>query len=163
MGAHHMEVERVDVISTKPFAEVVTTLEQHVPIADMPAILKMITSRLTAQEIERTIGGMVGELGFLVLAKLDQGPLVSLLGKPKKMTLYLIGNPVLANRMYEQHTAVGLYAPLRVSVYEDYDSKCHLTYERPSTLLEQFQNEEVRAVARLLDQKMESLAARLAR
>jgi len=163
MGAHHIEVERIDVTSTKPFAEVVATLEKHVPIADMPAILKMITSRLSAPEIERTIGDMVGELGFVVLAKLDQGPLVSLLGRPKKMTLYLIGNPVLANRMYEQHTAVGLYAPLRASVYEDRDGNCHFTYERPSTLLEQFQNEQVRVVARMLDQKMESLANHLSK
>src|SRR5262249_6127940 len=35
------------------------------------------------------------------------------------MSLYLIGNPLLANRMYEQHPAVGLYAPLRASIYED--------------------------------------------
>jgi hypothetical protein len=63
--------------------------------------------------------------------------------------------------MYEQHAAVGLYAPLRASVFEHYDGKCHFTYERPSGLLEQFQNEEIRAVARLLDQKMESLADRL--
>ena len=76
-------------------------MEQHVPIADMPVILRMIASRLSAQEIERAIGGMVGELGFLVLAKLDQGPLISLLGRAKKMSLYLIGNPVLANRTYE--------------------------------------------------------------
>ena len=74
----------------------------------MPPILKMAASRFSAQEIERTIAGMVGELGFVVLAKLDQGPMVSLLGKPKRMTLYLIGNPVLANRTYEQHSAVGL-------------------------------------------------------
>ena len=162
METYRMDVERVDVVSPRPFSEVVATLERHVPIADLSVILRMIASRSSAQEIERTIGNMVGELGFMVLAKLDQGPLVSLLGKPKKMTVYLIGNPVLANRMYEQHPAVGLYAPLRASIYEDNDGKCHFTYERPSKLLEQFKNEEIRVVARLLDRKMESLAERLA-
>jgi uncharacterized protein (DUF302 family) len=78
------------------------------------------------------------------------------------MSLYLIGNPVLANRMYEQDPAVGLYAPLRASIYEDKEGKCHITYELPSSLLEQFRNEEIRVVARLLDGKMESLAGRLA-
>jgi len=162
METYCMEVERIGVVSSKPFGEVVAALEQHVPIADMPVILRMIASRLSAQEIERAIGGMVGELGFLVLAKLDQGPLVSLLGRSKKMSVYLIGNPVLANRMYEQHPAVGLYAPLRASIYEDYEGRSHFSYDRPSGLLEQFDNEEIRAVARILDQKMEVLADRLA-
>jgi uncharacterized protein (DUF302 family) len=78
------------------------------------------------------------------------------------MSVYLIGNPVLANRMYEQHPAIGLYAPLRVSIYEDYAGKCHFTYDRPSKLLEQFKNVEIRVVGRMLDRKMESLADRLA-
>ncbi|MGH9875807.1 MAG: DUF302 domain-containing protein, partial [Pyrinomonadaceae bacterium] len=103
----------------------------------------------------------VGDLGFMILGKIDQGPLVSLLGKPKKMTTYLIGNPVLANRMFEQHPGVGLYAPLRGSIYEDYEGKSHFTYDRPSTVLEQFENSEIRAVAKMLDEKMASLAAYL--
>jgi len=79
------------------------------------------------------------------------------------MSVYLVGNPVLANRMYEQHAAVGLYAPSRASVFEDYEGKCHFTYDRPSGLLEQFKNQEIRAVARMLDEKMEKLAGRLVR
>jgi len=161
LDTYNLRVERIDVISTRSFSEVVATLEKNVPIADMSVILGMLAKRPSAGEIERVISDMVGELGFVVLAKLDQGPLVSLLGRPKKMSLYLIGNPVLANRMYEQHPAVGLYAPLRASVYEDDRGKCHFTYERPSALLEQFNNEEIRMVARMLDQKMETLAERL--
>ena len=61
--------------------------------------------------------------------------------------------------MYDQRPAVGLYAPLRALIYED-EQGC-LTYERPSTLLEQFNNDEIRAVARMLDQRMEQLATRL--
>ena len=63
--------------------------------------------------------------------------------------------------MYDQRPAVGLYAPLRALIYEDEQGICFLTYERPSTLLEQFNNDEIRAVARMLDQRMEQLATRL--
>ena len=76
----------------------------------------MVASGWDARRIERAIEEMVGELWFMILGKLEQGPLVSLLGKPKKMSLYLIGNPVLANRMYDQHPAVGLYAPPRALI-----------------------------------------------
>jgi hypothetical protein len=53
METHRMEVERIDVISTKPFAEVVATLERLVPIADISVIQRMIASRCSAQEIKR--------------------------------------------------------------------------------------------------------------
>jgi uncharacterized protein (DUF302 family) len=104
----------------------------------------------------------LGGLEFIILGKTDQGPLASLLGKPKKMTSYLIGNPVLANRMYEQHPAVGLYAPLRASIYQDDQGISHFTYDRPSTLLAQFENTQIQVVGKMLDEKMASLADFLA-
>jgi uncharacterized protein (DUF302 family) len=79
------------------------------------------------------------------------------------MTNYLIGNPVLANRMYEQEPAVGVYAPLRASIYQDYEGTCHFNYDRPSTVLAQFENREIQGVSEMLDEKMASLADYLAR
>jgi uncharacterized protein (DUF302 family) len=163
MGTFRFEVERIDVPSKKSFSEMIAALEEHIPSADFATFAQMVSSRLSAQEIARVVDGMVRDLGFLVLAKIEQGPLVSLLGKPKKLSVFLIGNPVLANRMFEHNPAVGLYAPLRVSIYEDAQGTCHFTYDRPSALLEQFGNEEIRAVARILDQRMEILADRLSR
>jgi uncharacterized protein (DUF302 family) len=163
METFRFELERIDAPSKKSFSEMTAALEEQVPSADVSTFAQMITLRLDAQEIARAIDGMVGDLGFLVLAKIDQGPLVSLLGKPKKMSVYLIGNPVLANRMYEENPAVGLYAPLRAVIYGDHHGIRHFTYDRPSRLLEQFDNEEIRTVARVLDQRMEVLADRLAR
>jgi hypothetical protein len=61
MEGYGMEVEKVYVVSTKSFSEVVATLERHVPTADMAVILRMIASRPSAQEIERAIGEMVRE------------------------------------------------------------------------------------------------------
>jgi uncharacterized protein (DUF302 family) len=161
METYRFEVERIDVASTKSFSELVATLEQQVPPVEISVFSQMIASRFNAQEIERAVDGMVGDLGFLIVGKLDQGPLVSLLGKPKKMTGYLLGNPILANRMYELRPEVGLYAPLRAFVYEDYGGVSHLSYDRPSSLLRQFDNEEITSVARILDDRMSKLAERV--
>ncbi len=38
----------------------------------------------------------------MIFAKISQGQLTSLLGTPKKLSVYLIGNPVIANRMFER-------------------------------------------------------------
>lgn len=157
------EVERINVRLQRSFSEACSALEEQAPKAEVAVFVQMVTSGWDARRIENAVEEMVGELGFMILGKLEQGPLVSVLGKPKKMSLYLIGNPVLANRMYDQRPAVGLYAPLRALIYEDEQGACYFTYERPSTLLEQFNNDEIRAVARMLDQKMEQLAVRLGR
>jgi len=162
MKAHEFAVVRVDVVTRRPFAEVVTRLEQKIPSADLATLNRLVHSQASASEIENSVKAMVGNLGFMILAKLEQGPLVSLLGKPKKLSVYLVGNPVLANRMFEQNPAVGVYAPLRVSVYEDYQGRSHFTYEKPSTSLAQFENAEIRTVAKLLDEKMGQLTAYLA-
>src|SRR5713226_413035 len=52
---------------------------------------------------------------------------------------------------------VGDYAPLRVSIYEA-DGRTHFTYDQPSGLLNQFDDEEIRAVGRILDDKVTALA-----
>jgi uncharacterized protein (DUF302 family) len=152
------EVERVDYPSSKTFEQVIAALEQQVPRADLPRLSQLVVLQAPAGEIEKTVQAMVGDLGFMQFAKLDQGPLVSLLGKRKRLTVYLLGNPVLANRMFEHRPEVGLYAPLRASVYEDDRGVAHFTYDRPSTLLQQFNQEDVTAVARMLDDRMAKLA-----
>ena len=162
MKTHEFAGRRLDVAATKSFAEVVASFEHRVPSQDVPTIAGLINSRASRRQIEDAVQHMVGDLGFLVLAKVDQGPLVSLLGKPKKMTVYLLGNPVLANRMFEEDPAVGVYAPLRAAIYEDYQGRTHFTYDAPWGLLGQFDNDAIRAVASMLDDRMRRLAESLA-
>lgn len=163
MRTNSFAVERIEVDSEKSFEDLAASLERRMPITDFAVFDRLACSRVTAEEIQAEVQSMAGDLGFVILAKIDQGPLVSLLGTPKKMSTYLIGNPVLANRMYERHPAVGLYAPLRASIYEDQQGKRHFTYDRPSTLLAQFGDGEIGAVAKMLDEKMADLADDLAK
>jgi uncharacterized protein (DUF302 family) len=158
---HKFEVERVDIALKKSFAATVAAFEQKAPAANLSVFVQLAASRATPAQIEQAVHAMAGDLGFMTLAKIDPGPLVSLLGKSKKMTIYLMGNPVFANRMYEQHPAVALYAPLRIAIYEDLRGTTHFTYERPSRSLAQFQNREIEAVGRMLDEKMDNLTASL--
>lgn len=162
MTTRRFQVERVEIDSGRSFEDLVKALERKVPAADFTVFQELVTSGANASDVERRVQSMVGDLGFLVLGKVDQGPLVSLLGRPKKLTTYLIGNPVLANRMFEQHPAVGLYAPVRVVVYQDHEGRCHVSYDRPSTLLAQFEDDRIRGVGELLDERLAALADYLA-
>jgi uncharacterized protein (DUF302 family) len=158
MTTTRFEVERFDYPSAKPFEEVIVAIEQKVPGADLAKLSQLVVAQAPTREIEEAVCAMVGDLGFMHFAKLDQGPLVSLLGKRKRMTVYLLGNPVLANRMFEHRPEMGLYAPLRASVSEDDRGVSHFTYDRPSTLLRQFNHEVIKAVAQMLDDRLSKLA-----
>ena len=159
MKTHEFRVERIEAASRRSFAATVAAFEEKIPAADVSLFVQLINANASAAHVEQAVQNMAGDLGFMRFAKIDQGPLVSQLGKSKKMSVYLMGNPVLANRMYEQNPAVGLYAPLRVAIYEDYQGVTHFTYDRPSSLLAQFQDDKIRAVAQLLDEKMGALTA----
>jgi len=161
MKTYRFEVERIDCLSSRAFEQTIAAFEQEVPAADMPALQDLVKSRAQAAEIQPVVQTMIGSLEFTYFAKLDQGPLASLLGKRKKLTVYLLGNPVLANKMFEHRPEAGLYAPLRASIYEDHSGACHFTYDRPSTLFGQFENNEIHGVAKMLDEKMASVACKL--
>lgn len=57
------------------------------------------------------------------------------------------------------NVAAGLYAPLRLLVYEIGEGKTCLEYDRPSSLFGQFHNDRITAVAEMLDRKLEELVA----
>jgi hypothetical protein len=161
MTSHRFTVERIDVPTKGRFEDATALLEKNVPMAEVSRLAQLVESRATSAEVQAAVGGSAGDLEFVILAKLEQGALTSLLGTPKKISTYLIGNPVIANRMFERDRAAGLYAPLRVTLYEDPAGTVHFAYDRPSTLLGSFEDAEIDAVARVLDEKMATLAARL--
>ena len=164
MKAYQFDVARLDYpVPNRSFDEIIAAFERTVPAADLARFTQMVATRAPAAEIDDAVRKMVGEVGFAHFANLDQEPLVSLLGKRKRMTVYFLGNPVLANTMFEHRLEIGLYAPLRASVFEDYSGVTHFTYDRPSSLLEQFKSDDVTAVARMLDDRMSRLAELLAR
>jgi len=62
--------------------------------------------------------------------------------------------------MTQHDIRAGLYAPLRVLLYENEKGKTCVEYDKPSSLFGQFENEKVTAVAAMLDRKLEQLVAK---
>jgi hypothetical protein len=70
---------------------------------------------------------------------------------------YEIGNPLTAESMTRHLLAAGLYAPLRVILYEDAATRRAIfEYDLPSSLFGQFGDERVAKVGRELDTELES-------
>jgi uncharacterized protein (DUF302 family) len=76
-------------------------------------------------------------------------------GHARKAVQYEIGNPLTASKMTRHQLAAGLYAPLRVVLYEDQEGGSVFEYDRPSSLFGQFGDQEVNDVAHGLDVALE--------
>jgi len=98
-----------------------------------------------------------GPEGLMLFTVHDHGKLLSLASTPRKARQYEVGNPLIAVTMTLQDIRAGLYAPLRIYVYEGDDNVVRVEYDRPSSLFGQFDDPEITAVARSLDAKLEGL------
>lgn len=99
----------------------------------------------------------VGQGGMMIMATVDQGNMLSMTGLKLKANLFLVGNPTVGKKVFEQNHGAGLYLPLRVFVYEDKDGKTYVSYDKPTSLLTQFGNQEINQTAAMLDQKLDGL------
>lgn len=117
-----------------------------------------ISSGKSFEEVSGAVKSLVAKNGMMVMAEVNQGKMLSMAGLSLKATLFVVGNPTVGKQLFEQDHGVGLYVPLRVFVYADASGKTFVSYDRPSALLGQFQNEKIAMVAQMLDQKLEGLA-----
>ncbi|MBD2361377.1 DUF302 domain-containing protein [Anabaena minutissima FACHB-250] len=155
-------VTRVVVCSEKTFDAVTRAIESMASQADNQLLrqLKRLDTNKSFDQVKSAVESMLGKSGLTILVDFELGGLLtSQSGKRNKSKLYIIGNPLIANQMFEQDPAVGLYVPLRLFVYENFDGKTYVTYDKPSSLLGQLQNEEILQVAQMLDRKLEDLVA----
>lgn len=115
----------------------------------------------STKSYEQTIDQLkaaVSHGGMMIMGQVDQGNMLSMAGLKLKATLFLVGNPTVGKQLFEQNHGVGLYVPLRVFVTEDQDGKTYVSYDKPSSVLKQFNNQKIDMVAGMLDQKIQGLA-----
>jgi hypothetical protein len=86
----------------------------------------------------------------------DHGSLTAADGLKSKARQYEIGNPLTAERMTRHRLAAGLYAPLRVILYENGRGRAVFEYDLPSSLFGQFGDARVTAIGFELDEELEA-------
>jgi uncharacterized protein (DUF302 family) len=151
-------IEHVQVEAEKPFADVAAALEARMGRFDQ-AVYEELQSGADPEAVRTRLEGMAGPSGFMLFRTSDHGALLRLAGQTRRAVQYLLGNPLFAVRMTQHDIRAGLYAPLRVLLYEDETGKTCIEYDKPSTLFGQFGNARVTEVAAMLDRKLEQLVA----
>jgi uncharacterized protein (DUF302 family) len=159
MNVSRITVEHVRVVADKPIDQVAKAFEQQLGQFD-PEVYKLLTVGEDPDKVRAKLEAMVGPSGFMLFRTSDHGALLRLVGQQKKAIQYLVGNPLFAVQMTQHDIRAGLYAPLRVLIYQNEQGKTCVEYDRPSSLFGQFGSAKVTAVATMLDQKLEQLVAK---
>lgn len=153
-----IEIERLTMISSKPFDAVAAALEAAVGHPDMAEFIKAITGARTFPELESAVQGGLGRTGLMLFIKFDLGAILRKetgLETPK-IVRFVIGNPLVMKEMAKHVPEAASYAPVTVLVDERPDG-VHLSYDKMASLLAPYGNPDALAVARDLDAKIEAL------
>src|SRR5580704_2079418 len=109
-----IQIEHVTIESKKSFDEVKAALESSVPQLDAGIFVLLQNG-----EIERARKRLENGPELAIFSSRDHGGLLQIAGQARKALQYDIGNPLTASKMTRHQLPAGLYAPLRVLLYEN--------------------------------------------
>jgi uncharacterized protein (DUF302 family) len=150
-SVNHLRIE-----TTRAYDDVTKSFVGQLGSLDQAALHELFASRPDPEQLRARLEEMGGSSGLTLFATIDHGAVSAVLGGPRRVVEYMIGNPLIAQRMTQHEPGAGLYAPLRVLIHEE-EGRTVVEYDQPSSLLGQFGSESVDEVGRELDSKMMDL------
>jgi uncharacterized protein (DUF302 family) len=98
-----------------------------------------------------------GPHGFVLYWRADMTPLMTTAGERRPCTGYLMGCPVIADKIYRQDPAVMLYSPLRALIYIDSGDRTRFAVDQPSTVFAGFADPAIAELGTDLDHQLADL------
>lgn len=139
---------RIVVSPPLSYDKLVARFEKTVP--DLP--LEKMQAGLRAGRFDVVTAALAGSaVGMFLLYALDATPFMAAAGHSGKAKTYLMGNPLLAEKMFARDPGVMLYAPLRVLIHTDAAGAAHLVLDRPSDLFGGFDDAEIATTGAQID------------
>ena len=153
-----IEVERFSLTTSKPFDELVASVNAAIGHPDMAEFARSTHEARSFAELESAVEKGLSEVGLMLFMQLDQGAVVRKeTGRDApKIVRLLIGNPLIMKEMAKHVPDAGSYAPVTVLVDERADG-VHLSYDRMASFLAPYANAVALEVARQLDRKVENI------
>ena len=144
-------VEHIRIDSIRRYDEVRAALEA------LPQFDNRIRGLLRDGEIDHVrseLQAIQGDAHLVIFSIAAHGDWLQIVSGKRKAAQYVIGNVLVSTQMTRHRLAAGLYAPLRVMLYENDEGTATIEYDRPSTLFGQYGDERVTAVAKELDREI---------
>jgi uncharacterized protein (DUF302 family) len=150
-------VEHVTVSSSRPYADVKRDLEGRLGRLD-----EKIRGLLRDNDVDglrAAVAQTAGKDGLIIHYVGVHGDWLIMKGKRANVIEYFIGNVLSAVEMTSVNYGSGLYAPLRIVLYENSRGGSTIEYDRPSTQLSQYRSAEIDDMGRSLDERLAKLCA----
>jgi uncharacterized protein (DUF302 family) len=151
-------VQRVSILSVRPFEEVVRRLTATIGRPDMSAFHRAIAAARTVADLEGVVQRSIGSSQLMEFVRFDAGEVLRKeRGKESPKILRLVvGNPVIMKEMAKSVPDAAAYAPVTILVDERADG-VHLSYDLMASLLAPYGSEPALAIAGDLDAKIVDL------
>lgn len=157
MTTHAVNVQRFSVVSSKPFNEVESKIENGVGHPNVAALLSKIKAATNEADLESAVNSEVGPTGIMQFNKFDLGEVLRKeSGKNAQIVRLLVGNPLIMKEMVKSVPDAGSYAPVTILIDQRADG-VHVSYDTMASFLAPYNNEQALKVARDLDAKIEAL------
>src|SRR6266404_6310930 len=153
-----LTVERLSLISDKPFALVLAAIRSGIGHPDMNKFWEEVWSADSFQKVESLVKPALGPTGLMQFGEFDDGGFIRKdrgAGTPQSMRL-LIGNPLIMKQMTELLPDAAAYAPVTILI-DEREGKVHVSYDRMASLLSVYNNTGATKIAEALDTKIETL------
>jgi hypothetical protein len=150
-------IERVSVLSAKPFKAVVSAFESSIGRPDIRDFMKNLSEARTFGDLQKIVQRAVGKSGLMEFARFDLGFIIGKeLGRQTNSMRFLVGNPLIMSEMAKHVPDAGSYAPVTILIDQRADG-VHLSYDRMASFLAPYGNADALKVARDLDEKVENI------
>ena len=157
-------IDRSVVATGLTYPALVEAFERELGRWDSSVGARLVERNAVWSEVEREVEGLAGPHGLMIFFRIDQGLVVSLAGVPRRCSLYLVGNPVIAQRILSVDVRASLYVPFRVAIYDEGGPDgAVIAYDRPSSFLAALGHVELAELGALLDRKVEAVVAAIGR
>jgi uncharacterized protein (DUF302 family) len=146
-----IQVEHVHIDSDRCYDDVQKSIER------LPRFDDRIRDLLHKDEFERVrreLEAIQGGAHLIIFSIAMHGDWLQIISKKRRAAQYVIGNVLVSTRMTQYRLAAGLYAPLRIMLYESDAGTATIEYDQPSSLFGQYGDERVTAVAKELDREI---------
>ena len=158
MRITQVTVERVSLVSNKPFQSVLASIRSGIGHPDMNTLWEQIWSASSFQTVESIVNAVLGPTGLMQFGEFNDGEFIRKdrgAETPQAMRL-LIGNPLIMKQMTELVPDAAAYAPVTVLI-DEREGKVQVSYDRMASLLSVYRHSEVMKIAAGLDAKIETL------
>jgi uncharacterized protein (DUF302 family) len=158
MSIREVQVQRVSVVSTQPFDQVVARIDEQIGHPDMAAFRKSFSAARNQAEMEKVVEPVTRPNGIMEFTRFDLGEVLrkeSGATTPKILRI-VAGNPLIMKEMVKHLPDAGSYAPVTILIVERPDG-VHISYDRMASYLAPYGDSEALKVARDLDAKIETI------